>query len=427
MIIKEKIEKILEKQNKILEKTKLVLSDFENNLNSFLESLIVDFEKIFDLDNAFKLKVSTKNQPYVSIIKGESELNLIGAFENYPKDIFSLLTKSSFTNAILEALDDIEDELEKLEKALDDLSFEKKVKVEVITSAVEKVKEAQIKVVENIKEAQNLTEEKNLEEEKQVEMKDEQKEETFIKDNLEKSSSLAEEENLAEIPSSQENIEQTETVQDETMKVSSQEIQVTDISQEKDLEVSSEQENINLQPPESGLQEIQDLSQKEFQEENISQEQKDTLGNNQLSQEIVEESQLTSSQSLEENAQQIKNIKEISNFQEVQPETSQIQKQTELQEEVKEIDQKSYMSPYPEEILIKYPENKLKAYEEELNKVIKSLASTPEIMPAIKNNESLRSILKSRLVKIPEDVFNYLLNQIEVSEEIKQVLIGLRG
>ena len=48
-------------------------------------------------------------------------------------------------------------------------------------------------------------------------------------------------------------------------------------------------------------------------------------------------------------------------------------------------------------------------------------------MPAIKNNEGLRSILKSRLVKIPGDVFNYLLSQVEVDEEIKQVLIDLRG
>ena len=48
-------------------------------------------------------------------------------------------------------------------------------------------------------------------------------------------------------------------------------------------------------------------------------------------------------------------------------------------------------------------------------------------MPAIRNNEGLRAILKSRLVKIPGDVFNYLLSQVEASEEVKQILIDLRG
>jgi len=373
MIIKEKIEKILEKQNEILKKAKLVLSNFEENLSSLFQNLIIDFEKIFDLDNNFKLKISTKNQPYISIIKEDKELNLIEALERYPKDIFSLLVKSNFMTAILEALDNIEKELEKLEHVLDDLNFEKKVRVEVAANTLEKVKDAQIKVVEDIKEVETLTEEKQFESE--------------LKASVDKSS--AEKESTTEIPSFSENIEQVEAIQEENKDVSSQENQVADTLQDK--EISSKDSNASLETDIQNIQE--DLPQKELQEEGIEQ-----TDNTQKIQ--VETSKFQ---------EQVENLSS--------PDENLIQ-ETQSEQITKEISQ--------EEILLKYSEDKLKAYEEELNKVIKSLKSTPEIMPAIQNNEGLRSILKSRLVKIPADVFKYLLDRIEINEDIKQILTNLR-
>lgn len=275
--------------------------------------------------------------------------------------------------AILEALDNIEKELEKLEHVLDDLNFEKKVRVEVAANTLEKVKDAQIKVVEDIKEVETLTEEKQFESE--------------LKASVDKSS--AEKESTTEIPSFSENIEQVEAIQEENKDVSSQENQVADTLQDK--EISSKDSNASLETDIQNIQE--DLPQKELQEEGIEQ-----TDNTQKIQ--VETSKFQ---------EQVENLSS--------PDENLIQ-ETQSEQITKEISQ--------EEILLKYSEDKLKAYEEELNKVIKSLKSTPEIMPAIQNNEGLRSILKSRLVKIPADVFKYLLDRIEINEDIKQILTNLR-